>query len=505
MRTTAAIDEPFFSLPLHDIADAALSRALERGAAHADVRCERIRTAQLATRDGRLDGAIDATDLGMSVRVVCDGSWGFASGVDVTPDEAARLAAVAVDLARLSGAIRGKRVELAAEPVYRDARWASDCEINPFDVPDSDKFALLADWSGRLLAAPGINHVYAKVRAAQDDKFYADVYGSTITQQRIRVYPQITAMTVDASNGGAFETMRSLGPPAGRGWEYVHGRGWNWDEELAAMPELLREKVHAPSVVPGTCDLVIDPSNLWLTIHESIGHATELDRVLGHEAAYAGTSFATVDKLGTFRYGSPAMTVTGDRTAPHGLATIGYDDEGVRAGSWDIIRDGILVGYQLDRCMAALMGADRSNGCASADSPHHVALQRMPNVSLQPAVADTSTDDLIAAAGDGLYIAGDNNWSIDMQRYNFQFTAQRVFRIAHGRLAGQVRDVAYQGNTTEFWRSLEAVGGPATYRLFGADMCGKGQPVQVAATSHGCPCALFRNVRVLNVLHEAGR
>ena len=240
----------------------------------------------------------------------------------------------------------------------------------------------------------------------------------------------------------------------------------------------------APSVEPGRYDLVIDPSNLWLTIHESVGHATEYDRAIGYEAAYAGTSFATPDLLGTLRYGSPLMHVTGDRTVPHGLATIGYDDDGVATGAWDLVRDGILVGYQLDRTFAPRLGLDRSNGCAFADSPHHVPLQRMANVSLQPdGAVDRSTDDLIAGVDDGIYVVGDRSWSIDMQRANFQFTGQRFFRIRGGRLAGQLRDVAYQALTTEFWGSLDGLGGPSTWRLFGAMNCGKAQPGQSAAVA----------------------
>jgi TldD protein len=265
-------------------------------------------------------------------------------------------------------------------------------------------------------------------------------------------------------------------------------------------------------VEPGTYDLVIHPSNLWLTIHESIGHATELDRALGYEANYAGTSFATPDQLGTLQYGSALMNVTGDRVEPHGLATIGYDDEGVETQRWDLIRDGVLVGYQLDRAMAAMLphlnpgpdGAGRSNGCAYADSPGHVPVQRMANVSLQPAPDGPSTDELVAGVERGLYVVGDKSWSIDMQRFNFQFTGQRFFRIEHGRLAGQVRDAAYQATTTDFWRSMEAVGGPQTWVLGGAFNCGKAQPGQVASVSHGCPAALFRDVRILNTAEEAG-
>jgi TldD protein len=312
---------------------------------------------------------------------------------------------------------------------------------------------------------------------------------------------------VFGSTDGVIDSMRTTAPPAGRGWEHLTGATHDWATELAALPALLEEKLRAPSVEAGRYDLVIDPSNLWLTIHESVGHATELDRALGYEANYAGTSFATPDLLGTLRYGSELMNVTGDRTVEHGLATVGYDDEGVAAQSWDLVRDGVLVGYQLDRAMAhdhpALNGG-RSNGCAYADSPGHIPLQRMANVSLQPAADGPSTEELIGGVERGIYVVGDRSWSIDMQRFNFQFTGQRFYRIERGRLAGQVRDVAYQASTTEFWGSLAAVGGPQTWVLNGAFNCGKAQPGQVAAVSHGCPTALFRGVNVLNTAAEAG-
>jgi TldD protein len=336
----------------------------------------------------------------------------------------------------------------------------------------------------------------------KENKFYADAAGTVTTQQRVRVHPAVNAVGV---RDDGFDTMRTLAPPAGRGYEYVTGTAWDWDDELARIPEYLAEKLAAPSVEAGVYDLVIGPSNLWLTIHESIGHATELDRALGYEAAYAGTSFATPDKLGTLQYGSKVMNIVGDRTAEHGLATIGYDDEGVETQSWDIVRDGRFVGYQLDRRVARLTGRDRSNGCAFADSPASMPLQRMANVSLRPAPDGPSTEELISGVDRGIYVLGDKSWSIDMQRYNFQFTGQRFYRIEHGRLAGQLRDAAYQAMTTDFWNSMEAVGGPQTYVLGGAFNCGKGQPGQVAPVSHGAPSALFRGVNILNAVKEAGQ
>jgi TldD protein len=498
------LDPAFLALPMRQLADAALSRARELGVEHADFRLERIRTQDLALRDARLETSRDGEDLGFAVRVVRDGTWGFASGVDLTPDAAAQVAAQAVEVARVASVSNSQRIELADEPVYRDATWVSAYQIDPFAIPDVEKISLLTDWSERMLAADGVDHVNAGLEQVLENKFYADLAGTMTTQQRVRVEPRLTAAAVDRAHG-SFETMRTCAPPAGCGWEYLTGGGWDWDAELAQIPDWLTQKTKAPSVEPGRYDVIVDPSNLWLTIHESIGHATELDRALGYEAAYAGTSFATFDKLGTLRYGSPAMNVTGDRTVEHGLATVGFDDDGVATQQWDIVKDGTLVGYQLDRRMARLKELGRSNGCAYADSPGHIPVQRMANVSLQPAPDGPSTEDLIAGVERGIYIVGDKSWSIDMQRYNFQFTGQRFFKIENGRLAGQLRDVAYQATTTDFWGSMEAVGGPQTWVLGGAFNCGKAQPGQVAAVSHGCPAALFRGVNILNTVREAGR
>ncbi|MDV6261771.1 TldD/PmbA family protein [Rhodococcoides yunnanense] len=501
-----SVDADFLALPLQDLADAALSSARSAGATHADVRVQRLTTQSISLRDGSVQSSVDAGEIGLAVRVVVDGTWGFASHAELGTDAASETARKAVEVATALRALNRERVELAYEPVYSNATWVSDYDIDPFEVPTADKVGLLAEYSSRLAASDGVDHVTASVLQVKEQSFYADLAGSSITQQRVRLHPQFEATTVDRSIG-AFETMRTLAPPVGRGWEYLgEASTWDWADELARIPEWLAEKVKAPTVVAGPIDLVIDPTNLWLTIHESIGHATEYDRAIGYEAAYAGTSFATPDQLGTLRYGSPIMHVTADRTEVNGLASIGYDDDGVASQKWDLVRDGTLVGYQLDRVFAPRLGLERSNGCAYADSPHHVPIQRMANVSLQPDPnADRTTADLIGAVEDGLYVVGDKSWSIDMQRYNFQFTGQRFYRIRNGVLDGQVRDVAYQATTTEFWGSMELLGGPSTWRLGGAFNCGKAQPGQVAAVSHGCPSALFRGVNVLNTRSEAGR
>ncbi|MEH3129379.1 MAG: TldD/PmbA family protein [Mycolicibacterium neoaurum] len=503
--TAHSVDADFLALPRRALADAALSAALAAGASYADLRIHRLTTEIIQLRDGSLETADINHEIGLAVRVIVDDTWGFAAHAELAPDVAAETARRAVRVATTLAPLNAERIELAEEPVYDDLRWVSSYRIDPFTIATADKIAVLGDYSERLLAADGVDHVSASLQAVKEQTYYADSFGTSTTQQRVRVQPLLDAVSVDAS-AGSFETMRTLAPPMGRGWEaVVDDDVWNWSAELAELPALLAEKVKAPSVTAGPCDLVIDPTNLWLTIHESIGHATEYDRAIGYEAAYAGTSFATPDKLNSMRYGSPVMNVTADRTVEHGLATVGFDDEGVRAQSWDLVRDGVFVGYQLDRVFAPRLGVSRSNGCSYADSAQHVPIQRMANVSLQPGTEDLTTADLISRVSDGIYIVGDKSWSIDMQRYNFQFTGQRFFRIRDGRLDGQLRDVAYQATTTDFWGSMEAVGGPSTWRLGGAFNCGKAQPGQVAPVSHGCPSALFRGINVLNTQAESGR
>jgi TldD protein len=494
------VDSDFLALPLAACADAAIDAARAAGASHVDMRIERIRTGVLNLRDARPETQSDDTIAGMGVRVIVDGAWGFASSPAVTPNQAAELGRRAAAMARTAKPLSTEEVSLVDEPVHADQTWVSSYGVDPFEVPEQDRIGRLVELSERLLAAPGVNHAKANAMFVKEQKFYADSHGTRTTQQRVRLHTAFEAINVGA---GGFESIRTLAQPTGHGWEWM-STAYDWDSEIDGLPELLAERVAAPSVEPGRYDLLIHPSNLWLTIHESIGHATELDRAMGYEANYAGTSFATPDQLGTLHYGSQLMNVTGDRLVEHGLSTVGFDDEGVAAQQWDIIRNGILVGYQTDRRIAARVGQDRSTGCAFADSPSHVPIQRMPNVSLQPNPDGPDLDGLIAGIDDGIMVMGDKSWSIDMQRYNFQFTGQRFHRIKNGEIVGQVKDMAYQATTTDFWRSMKAVGGPSTYVLGGAFNCGKAQPGQVAAVSHGCPAAVFDKVNVLNTLAEAG-
>jgi TldD protein len=357
------LDPEFLALPLESVRSAALERASQLGCSHAELRVERIRSQAVSLRDAKVETTADDVELGMGIRVVHDGVIGFAATAELDPKAASELAEQATALAVAVSAAATERVELADEPRAGEVEWVSEYDVDPTSVSLSDKVALLESWSDRVLSAPGVDHVTTYVLAVAEDKHYADLTGTITTQRRVRVHPVLEALAVNSTTG-EFETMRTIAAPVGRGWEYLQGHGgWDPDAELAELPGLLAAKVAAPSVEPGLYDLVIDPSNLFLTIHESIGHATELDRALGYEAAYAGTSFATFDKLGTLEYGSEIMNVTGDRTTPHGLATVGYDDEGVASQAFDIIRDGVLVGYQLDRRMAAAKGFGRLRLC----------------------------------------------------------------------------------------------------------------------------------------------
>ncbi len=498
----------FDAVDLQALSDAALASAAQAGCEHAEVRITNTDAAFAAARDAVMTGAQSALDRGMSVRVLRDGRWGFAAAGDLTVDSAAALSARAADMAQVSARLGTRRVHLAPEPVHR-GWWAGDAEIDPFDVPAADRDDLLAGRSAALQRDPRVAHTQAESSAIRERVHYADCGGTFIQQQRIRVAAEWTAIQVGEQG---FETMRTLAPPTARGWEYLLGAvqpvggapGWDWDDELAALPELLAGKVAAVSIEPGTYTLLLDPTHLWLTIHESVGHATELDRALGYEANYAGTTFAAPVQRNRLSYGSGLMHVTGDRIARHGLATAAFDDEGVAAQSWDIIAGGTLVDFQLDRAMAAEFGRERSNGCAYADSFAHAPIQRMPNVSLQPGPGGATVDDLIGDVEDGLLLLGDNSWSIDMQRFNFQFTPQRCWRIRNGTVVGQVKDVAYQSSTLAFWHALSGLGGAGTFMLGGAINCGKGQPGQTAAVSHGAPAAVFDAISVLNTARQAG-
>ena len=280
------------------------------------------------------------------------------------------------------------------------------------------------------------------------------------------------------------------------GYEYMEKHDWNREAEQAGSDAT--QKLKAKPVTPGKYDLILDPSHLWLTIHESVGHPTELDRALWWEADFAGTSFLTPDKTGKLKFGSDIVSFVADRTQPRALATVGYDDEGVPAQSWHLVKKGIFVDWQTTRDLTAASPRKKSYGCCHADSWGSVSFPRMPNVSLEPAPANTTMEDLVKDVENGILIYGDGSFSIDQQRYNFQFGGQTFWEIKNGKVGAMLRDVAYQSRTTDFWNSCDGLGGKSTYELGGSFNDGKGEPTQSNAVSHGCPVARFRGVNVLN-------
>jgi TldD protein len=482
-----------------NLADMALDLAKRAGASYADVRIGRSQDQFIRARDRRLDENRLALLVGIGVRVLVDGSWGFAGSELLDEDEIKRVVALAAENAAASRLIQATPIMIEDIPAYHDD-WRMPMQVDPFTISAHDKAAKLLAINEAAVKA-GANYCTSLFGFVREEKLFASSRGSRITQTRVRSSPYFEATAIDKQSG-RFASRSTLAAPRGSGWEYIDGYDFIAEAQLAA--EQARAKVKAKSVVPGKYDLVIDPTNLWLTIHESIGHSTELDRALGWEANYAGTSFLTTDKLGKLRVGSPLVNIVGDRSQEGGLATVGYDDDGVRSigAEFPIIKNGVFENYQMALGQAALIGRQHSNGCAYAQGPTWFPIQRMPNVSLQPNPQATSLDDLFAGVEDGIYVVGNGSWSIDQQRYNFQFTGQLFYEIKNGKRGEMLRDVAYQGRTPDFWSALDGLGDKSTYFLGGTIFCGKGQPSQLAPVSHGAVPARFRGINVLNTERE---
>ncbi len=482
-----------------ELANVALNVARERGAQYADIRISRTLNQFVNTRENRVENVTDTETYGFGVRVLVDGAWGFAASSNVQKEEIARVAERAVSIAKANRAIQRNRISLVPVEKYPNAEYATPVVRDPFAVPLSEKvdYLLKVNAEAAKVKGPGPLFVSSRMFFVKEIKSFASTEGSYIDQTLIRSWPTFTVTSIN-SQTGRFEQRSSLGTPIGKGYEVVGE--YDLIGEAPRAAEQAIQKHTAKSVEPGKKDLVLHPTNLWLTIHESIGHPTELDRVLGYEANYAGTSFATREKLGKFQYGSKFINIKGDKIQKNGLATCGWDDDGVKTKEWDIIYDGVLVSYQTVRDNAAVIGLKESQGASYGDNWGDVAFQRMPNVSLQPAPGKQkiSADDLIADVKDGVYIEGDGSFSIDQQRYNFQFGGQLFYEIKNGKKVGLLRDVAYQSRTPDFWNACDGVGSREHYILGGAYFDGKGEPGQVNAVSHGCPPARFRNVNIIN-------
>lgn len=482
------------------LADNSIHLSKSLGASYSDFRVTNFKWERIFTREDVIQNIRESEDYGFSIRVLVDGVWGFASSSTINQDEVNRVSKVAVEIAKANRKIQLRKVDLVPVPAYQDF-WKTPIKKNPFDVKIDEKVNFLLSINEKAKSL-GADYCSSFIWSVNEWKYFASSVGSYIKQELYRIYPGFDITIIDKSTG-KFESRNSLTTPIGKGYEYVEEYDFYGDLEKAVEETKMKQK--APSIEPGKKDLILDPTNLWLVIHESCGHPTELDRALGFEANFAGTSFLTTDKLGKLKYGSEHINMVADRIQKDGLATRGYDDDGVKTNNWHLIKNGLFVGYQTTREMASYIHEKESNGCAYADSWSHFPIQRMPNVSLTPGAKKLSLNDLIADTEDGIYIVGDGSWSIDMQRYNFQFTGQSFHQIKNGKIVGMYRDVAYQGNTVDFWNSCDAVCDESEYKLGGSFFCGKGEPEQVSPVSHGCSPTRFRQVKILNTNKEAGK
>jgi TldD protein len=488
----AALDE-LLAAEKNRLADVALSTAKRLGATYADIRINRYRQESIGTREKQVQNVARTQNHGFGVRVLVKGTWGFAASSDVNTESVKRVTTQAVEIARANSAHQRKPVRLV--PVERvSTTWRSSFERDPFDVPVEEKIALLLKINEAAMKAKGVSFVSSSMVWVNEQKFLATSDGSRIEQYLIRGNPDFNVTAVGGP--GDFATREGFGGPQAMGYEYMSKYPWLTEAEQAGEEAVA--KLRAKSVEPGTYDLVLHPSHLFLTIHESVGHSTELDRALLWEANYAGTSFLTPDKTGKLQFGSKIVNFFADRTQPHALATIGYDDEGVRGQKWYLVKDGVFVDWQTTRDLAPLANRKTSYGCLHADSWGSVPFPRMPNVSLEPAKENVSLNDLVGSVEKGIMIHGRGSYSIDQQRYNFQFGGQTFWEIKNGKITGMLRDVAYQSRTTDFWGACDSLGGTQTYQLGGSFFDGKGEPGQSNSVSHGCPIARFRKINVLN-------
>lgn len=487
---------------LENLGAVALVEAKRLKATYCDIRIIRYRrqfvTVRLNPERGtgktlEVPNVADTGSFGFGVRVIADGAWGFAASPNVNKAEIARITGEAVGVARANAVLRSKPIELAAVPVYKD-RWQTPHERDPFTVPLEEKLELIRSAAGQAKKDPRVFSSGCNLSFRSEDKYLATSEGSSIQQLNLQTYAVVNATAVDRA-AALSRTRRYQPPQVSAGYEYVPIM--NLVENAQRVREEALEHLAAPAVTPGKKDLVLMPSHLWLTIHESLGHSTELDRALGYEANYAGTSFLTPDKLGKQRIGSDIVNVWGDRTNERGLATTGYDDDGVKATKFPIIERGIFKHYQTIRDQAHLIGEKESRGCCYADNWSSVPFQRMPNVWLEPGKSTTTMDDLISSVDDGILIDGDGSFSIDQQRYNFQFGGDAFWQIKGGKKQGMVSRVAYQSRTTDFWQACDMIAGPSYWQQWGAPNDGKGEPGQINSVSHGCSPARFRQINVI--------
>ncbi|HNV06940.1 MAG: TldD/PmbA family protein [Dokdonella sp.] len=502
------------------LADTALSAARSAGATYCDVRIGRYLRQFLSTRESQVENVVNSESSGIGIRVIANGTWGFAASSRLDADSVADAARQAVQIAKANSRLTSEPVHLAPVEGVGEVAWATPIVKNAMAVPIKEKLDHLLSVNAAAMKA-GADFIQSRLFQINEQKYFASTDGSYIDQDIHRIWAPFDVTVVDKASG-KFRRRGELGAPMGMGYEYLDGRSadkialpnggvgyrnsYDMLEDAVAAARHAREKLKAPSVKPGKYDLVLDPTHLLLTIHETVGHPLELDRVLGYEANYAGTSFATLDKWKgkDFRYGSDKVTIVADRVQAHSLGAVGYDDEGVKAQRWDLIKDGILVNYQAIRDQAHILGLKHSQGCCYADSWASVQFQRMPNVSLSAGKQKLSPADMVKNVENGIYIIGRGSYSIDQQRYNAQFGGQLFYEIKDGKITRMIEDVAYQIRTPEFWNACSAVCDEDDYRIGGTFFDGKGQPSQVSAVSHGASTARFDGINVINTARSLG-
>jgi len=495
-----------------NLADTALSSAKSAGASYVDVRIGRYLNQFVVTRENKVQNIVNTESLGVGIRVVSKDTWGFAATSGLSADSVQQAAKQAVMIANANSKYQDKPVVLAPVKGVGEVSWKTPIKKNPFEVPIKDKVEMLLEVNAAAMEA-GADYINSIFFLVNEQKYFASSDGSFIDQDVHRLWSPFFATAVDKSTG-KFKTRNSLCSPVGMGWEYLDGRkedkitgpttrynkSYDMIEDARAAAQQAREKLTAKSVEPGKYDLVLDPSHLWLTIHESVGHPLELDRVLGYEANFAGTSFATMDKwqAGDFQYGSDKVNLFADKTQPGSLGYVEYDDEGVKTKQWDLVKDGVLVNYQAIRDQVNIIDQNESHGCCYGDSWSSVQFQRMANVSLAPGKEKYGVDEMIKDVEKGIFIVGNGSFSIDQQRYNFQFGGQLFYEIKDGKITEMLEDVTYQSTTQEFWNSCSKICDESDYRLGGSFFDGKGEPSQVSAVSHGSSTTRFDNINVIN-------
>ncbi len=477
---------------MRDLTDRALDTAVQLGASYGDVRIVHRLEESIAVKSGRVEAVSAGETEGFGVRVVVDGAWGFASSNRLEPAEIDRVAAAAVRIARASATTARSAVVLDDRPPAH-GRYETPVEVDPFSVPIEEKIGDLLSADAEILRVPGIAYSETSYAARRDAITFAASDGSQTEQLITHVGTGLEANAVEGDEHQRRSFPIDTGAWQSAGYEYV--RAQRLRDEAGRVAEEAVALLSAPQCPPGRRTIVLDPSQLYLQVHESCGHPSELDRVFGTEASYAGTSFLTPDKLASgFRYGSDLVTIMADATAPGGLGTFGWDDEGVAAQAVPLVRDGIFVGYLSSRETAPRIGR-RSSGAMRADGWNRIPLIRMTNVNLVPREGMT-LQDIIADTDDGLYLVTNRSWSIDDRRLNFQFATELAYEIRGGRLGRMLKNPTYTGITWEFWRSCDAVADASSYRMFGTPNCGKGEPGQTGHVGHGVSGARFRDVQV---------